>query len=330
MELKVRNVNSAFAEIWWKFKVCATPSESRNGPVLRIPEPVTITYTHPTERILWNRTRDANPVFHLMEAVWMLSGREDVGFLLPFNARMREYAEIDDDGKPAYIHGAYGYRWRKHFGFDQLERIVDTLRRSPESRQAVLGMWSPADDLVSAKLKDGPWNTHVYFEVYNGKLNMTVCNRSNDVLWGALGANAVHFSMLQEVVARGLGVPVGEYRQFTNNLHAYVESPAKVFLDNPMKAHTGDDRYSLGDKPTPLFQPGETMHQFLTDCVDFCANPHSNVLRTRFFNTTVQPLRHIYMARKIEPEGWKDIQLPIEGDWENSFCDWADRREEKQ
>ena len=33
------------------------------------------------------------------------------------------------------------------------------------------------------------------------KLCMTVCNRSNDMLWGAYGANVVHMSMLQEFVA---------------------------------------------------------------------------------------------------------------------------------
>jgi hypothetical protein len=54
-------------------------------------------------------------------------------------------------------------------------------------------------------------------------LDMTVTNRSNDMIWGMLGANAVHFSFLQEYMATHLGVEVGVYNQMTNNLHVYTE-----------------------------------------------------------------------------------------------------------
>jgi thymidylate synthase len=54
-------------------------------------------------------------------------------------------------------------------------------------------------------------------------LNMTVTNRSNDLIWGMIGANAVQFSILQEYVAAHLGLEVGVYNQFTNNLHIYTD-----------------------------------------------------------------------------------------------------------
>lgn len=56
-----------------------------------------------------------------------------------------------------------------------------------------------------------------------GRLNMTVCNRSNDLVWGMLGANVVHMSILQEYMAARIGVEVGTYTQFTNNLHTYLD-----------------------------------------------------------------------------------------------------------
>jgi hypothetical protein len=52
---------------------------------------------------------------------------------------------------------------------------------------------------------------------------MTVCNRSNDLIWGSLGANVVHFSFLQEYLAACIGVEVGVYNQFSNNLHVYTD-----------------------------------------------------------------------------------------------------------
>jgi hypothetical protein len=50
---------------------------------------------------------------------------------------------------------------------------------------------------------------------------MTVFCRSNDLIWGAYGANAVHMSILQEYVACGLARPVGHYWQVSNNYHVY-------------------------------------------------------------------------------------------------------------
>ena len=58
----------------------------------------------------------------------------------------------------------------------------------------------------------------------NYVLDMTVTNRSNDAVWGMLGANYVHFSFLQEYMAARLRCGVGRYWQFTNNLHIYTES----------------------------------------------------------------------------------------------------------
>ena len=56
---------------------------------------------------------------------------------------------------------------------------------------------------------------------YERCLDITVTNRSNDLVWGCLGANYVHFSFLQEYMAARLGVEVGRYHHFTNNLHVY-------------------------------------------------------------------------------------------------------------
>ncbi len=52
-------------------------------------------YECPRERVLFSRERDANPFFHLMESLWILAGREDLGFLEHFNSNMRQFS---DDG----------------------------------------------------------------------------------------------------------------------------------------------------------------------------------------------------------------------------------------
>jgi thymidylate synthase len=220
-------------------------TSSRAGDVKQVDEPVIVTYTHPLERVLFNPARDANPFFHLYESIWMLAGCCDAAPLAYFNSQIAEIAS--DDGQT--FNGAYGHRWRNglreislmgsipsvehpncSYGYsfetdvDQLQIIVDQLKRKPESRRCVLQMWTVHSDLLRMDTtKDTCCNTHAYFSICDGQLDMTVCNRSNDMIWGMLGANVVHFSFLQEYMAACIGVEVGVYNQFTNNLHVYTE-----------------------------------------------------------------------------------------------------------
>ena len=71
-------------------------------------------------------------------------------------------------------------------------------------------------------------------------LDMTVCNRSNDLVWGMLGANVVHFSFLQEYLACRLGVEVGRYTQFSNNLHVYTQNNSGFHPDKWLKGGVQD------------------------------------------------------------------------------------------
>jgi thymidylate synthase len=212
---------------------------SRNGPVLRFKTPVTSVYHRPLDRVSFNVVRDANPFLHLMESLWMLAGRNDVEFAAYYAKQMLQYT---DDEKT--LNGAYGYRWRAHFGYDQLEEAIAELQStSGGSRRVVVQMWDPGHrtedqwpngeggfdyvfgtgDLRNQKSKDLPCNTAVLFDAQLGVLNATVTNRSNDMIWGAYGANAVQFSMLLEYMANRIGIPVGTYYQVSNNLHVYTE-----------------------------------------------------------------------------------------------------------
>lgn len=230
MHLTYRNAETAFHGLVTgmanEFPMVRT--DSRAGPVLMIRGPVLVTYERPQERVVFNVVRDANPFFHLYEALWMLAGRNDVAPLTYYNSKIAEIAS--DDG--VTFNGAYGKRWsggRRQLYVsegspNQLQIIIDHLKQKPGSRRAVLQMWNVEQDLAKIDMsKDVCCNTAVYFAIENGRLDMTVTNRSNDVVWGMLGANVVTFSILQEYMAAAIGVEMGLYHQFTNNLHAYTE-----------------------------------------------------------------------------------------------------------
>lgn len=220
----VRNVHAALPIGLYHLINDGQQQESRNGPVLVYPTPVTTVYTSPTERVIFWPERDANPFFHLYEGLWMLQGRNDV---VPLSHYVKNMENYSDNGINLY--GAYGYRWRQAFGYDQLQVIVERLKKNPTDRRCVLSMWDPQQDLIQAdSSKDIPCNLTVTFQLNHGSLNMVVFNRSNDIVWGAYGANAVHFSMLLEYVAGCIGCDVGTYTQISVNYHMYTKSLKQV------------------------------------------------------------------------------------------------------
>lgn len=222
--INVRNVNEALSRGMYHIFTHGVATESRNGPVIEIPTPVATVYRNPHEKVLINKTRDANPFFHLMESLWILAGRDDVKFLTDFNSRMGDYS---DDGM--IFNAPYGYRMRSLFkeggaDLDQIKTVIGVLVDDPMSRQAVIQIWDPVDLLK--RTKDKACNMSVVFSVRGNYLNITVYNRSNDMIWGAYGANAVQFAMLQEYVAGHLGLAVGTYTQVSNNFHVYTTGAA--------------------------------------------------------------------------------------------------------
>lgn len=251
--IRVRNVNEALWKGLAHLKEVGVRRESRNGPVLVAPEPVTTVYEKPMERVLVDEVRDANPFFHLMESLWMLAGRNDVDFVARFVVRMREFS---DDGRT--LSGAYGHRWRRHFKVDQVADSIRMLKEDPTTRRAVIAMYDPAKDSPKPyPQKDIPCNTHLYLDATSGVLNMTVSCRSNDVIWGAYGANAVHFSFLQEFIAACVGIPVGKLYQISNNYHIYIDRPdvKRLFNDDgaPIRTEPESNPYTNGEAvPIPI------------------------------------------------------------------------------
>ena len=211
--ITVRNVHEALPRGLDYLDQSGVLLDSRNGMMYEAPCPVTTVYKKPDERVVFWSHRNANPFFHFMEGLWMLHGRNDLETVEWYAKSMRNYS---DDGR--ILWGAYGWRWRKFFNTDQLDTIVAMLRKNPEDRRAVLQMWAIQD--LGRNGKDVPCNTCIYFKIRNNKLNMTVSNRSNDVIWGAYGANAVHMSMLQEYMASRIGVDIGVYYQVSDSYHA--------------------------------------------------------------------------------------------------------------
>ena len=121
---------------------------SRNGPTREILHAL-ISVSDPRQRWVVSRNPPMNIAFALAEIVWIMTGRDDSAFLNYFNRELPKYC-----GNCPNYHGAYGYRLRKRFKIDQLERAYQALSKNPESRQVVLQIWDSTIDLPSADGRD--------------------------------------------------------------------------------------------------------------------------------------------------------------------------------
>jgi len=217
---------------------------------------VTTVIDNPRERLLTMPSRRTNAVFNLLEALWILAGLRAVRYLAPYNKQFLDFSlDIDPTPQPAdfykdsalrdaHTNAPYGYRLRHSDPeIDQFKHVVESLKADRDSRQAVCALWDPHLDSYASKVKDRPCNTTLYFKIRDGKLHLTVSNRSNDVTFGLYNVNFIQFTIIQEALASILGVPVGTYRHYSDSLHAYTTSPwlgvhERVLVGRPYDFYT--------------------------------------------------------------------------------------------
>jgi thymidylate synthase len=180
--------------------------------------------TNPRARLSRSSTRGR--VFSALgELCWYLAGSNDLEFIRYYIPKYVESAE--EDGT---VHGAYGPRLLNFGGANQLRYIIDLLRENPASRKAVVQLFDRAD--VQSPFKDVPCTCTMQFLIRGGALQLIVYMRSNDMYKG-LPHDIFCFTMIQELVARTLGVELGEYVHMAGSLHLYTSNldHARLFLD---------------------------------------------------------------------------------------------------
>lgn len=199
---------------------------------------VSITFLQPWKREILEPYRKPNLAAQVAETMWVLTGRDDIGWLEHYLPRCRDFS---DDGLT--WRAGYGKRlrfWEDHGHaktIDQLAYIVNTLKASPSSRQAVMSIWDPAIDTDPGK--DIPCNNWLSFNSRLGSLDLTVAIRSNDIIWGWSGINQFEWSALQEIVASMLGLRVGVLNFVQTSFHLYDRHFAKAHKIVEHREHVG-------------------------------------------------------------------------------------------
>lgn len=152
----------------------------------------------------------------IAEQVWFLMGAKNLEWLQDFTKIWDDFAEENN-----CVEAAYGYRWRKHFGRDQVDGLVKLLQADPSSRHGVILMWDPAEDGLGGKAKKNvPCPFTFTVQVIGGRVCLHLVIRSNDMMLGN-PHDVGGFALLTHFLAEKLKLPVGFLTVSISNAHIY-------------------------------------------------------------------------------------------------------------
>jgi thymidylate synthase len=185
------------------------------------------------------------------ELLWFLRGDTNVAWLHERGITIwDEWADANGDLGPIY-----GYQWRSWptpdgGAVDQLQRVVDSIRTTPDSRRLLVSAWNVAD---LPKMALAPCHTMFQFYVADGRLSCQLYQRSADVFLG-VPFNIASYALLTSMVASITGLEVGDFVHTFGDAHLYLN-------------HLDQARTQLARQPRHL--PELWLDPSVTDLADF-------------------------------------------------------------
>lgn len=181
--------------------------------------------SEPRARIMGSPFRPLNIIVAVARFTWLVSANNRVEDIAYYEPKVRGFS---DDGLT--VPGSdYGMRlFQPRPGLNQIQGVVDRLKKDQKSRQAAAVVWQPEDAVRQSN--DIPCTFGMFFHIRKDQLDMCVNMRSNNA-FRILPFNLFEFSMVHELVAASVGIPLGNYHHWAASMHVYhneKEFPATV------------------------------------------------------------------------------------------------------
>ena len=119
----------------------------------------------------------------------------------------------------------YGVQWRDWGGIDQIKKLLNELKLSPEGRRHILSAWN-VEKIDSMALPP----CHVMSQFYvtsDGRLSCQMYQRSADMFLG-VPFNIASYALLQSILANILNLEPGEFVHTFGDAHIYSNSLEQV------------------------------------------------------------------------------------------------------
>lgn len=113
----------------------------------------------------------------------------------------------------------YGVQWRNFNGVDQIQELIEGLKKNPNSRRHILTAWNPSE---INEMSLPPCHAFSQFFVSNNKLSCQLYQRSCDMFLG-VPFNIASYSLLIHIIAEECKLGVGEFVHSLGDFHIYEE-----------------------------------------------------------------------------------------------------------
>ena len=161
------------------------------------------------------------------ELLWFLKGDTNARYLQEHGVRIwNEWA--DEGGDLGPIYGRQWRSWPAPDGthIDQIARVVEQIRREPDSRRHIVCAWN-VGELAAMALAP----CHILFQFYvsEGRLSCQLYQRSADLFLG-VPFNIASYALLTAMMAQVTGLAPGEFINTLGDAHIYRNHLAAVDL----------------------------------------------------------------------------------------------------
>ena len=113
----------------------------------------------------------------------------------------------------------YGVQWRNFNGVDQIQELIEGLKKNPNSRRHILTAWNPSE---INEMSLPPCHAFSQFFVSNNKLSCQLYQRSCDMFLG-VPFNIASYSLLIHILAEECKLGVGDFIHSLGDFHIYEE-----------------------------------------------------------------------------------------------------------
>ena len=154
------------------------------------------------------------------ELLWFLKGDTNIRYLNDNGVTIwDEWADADGDLGPVY-----GRQWRDFGGVDQIQTLLDMIRKSPDSRRLIVSAWNPPDVPHMAL---PPCHTMWQVRILGGKLHLQLYQRSADMFLG-VPFNIASYALLLVMLAHVTGYEPGDFVHSIGDAHIYSNHMEQV------------------------------------------------------------------------------------------------------
>ena len=152
------------------------------------------------------------------ELLWFLRGETNIQYLTDNGVSIwNEWADANGELGPVY-----GKQWRSWAtpdggSIDQMQGIIEQIKRNPDSRRLIVSAWNVAD---VSRMALPPCHLLFQFYVAEGRLSCQLYQRSADVFLG-VPFNIASYALLTMMVAQATDLQPGDFVHTLGDAHLY-------------------------------------------------------------------------------------------------------------